>query len=259
MLTYTYDGTLEGLLCCVFAIYERHEVPDEVVEESQLQFSFDQQLHTIETRLEQADRVWCGIGRRMGSGAQLKIRGVFLTSDPQKATKICRWILKGFKVGKRIYSDITSEVGEPVEALYRRIGREQNQMIQFARFEQKENGVWFAKIKPIDSVVPLIMDHFAARFNIQPFIIYDERHHLAGIYDRQQWYLAQTGELNLLEDSAEETRYQELWRTFYDAIAIKERLNPKLRQNLLPKRFWGNMVELRPSVAQSDGAKLRSL
>jgi len=245
MLTYTYDGTLEGLLCCIYVIYERREVPDEIAEESQLQFSFDQQLVRIETRLDQAGRVWDGIGRRMGKGAQLKIRGVFLASDPLKAIKLCRWILKGFKVGKRLYSDITSEVGEPVEALYRRVAREQNQMIQFARFERKDNGVWFAKIKPEHSVVPLIMDHFAARFNIQPFIIYDERHHLAGIYDRKQWYLAQTGDLDLPEDSADEAGYQELWRTFYDAIAIKERFNPKLRQNLMPQRFWGNMTELR--------------
>jgi probable DNA metabolism protein len=247
MVTYAYDGTLEGLLCCIFVIYERREVPDEVVEESQLQFSFDQRITAIETRAEQADRVWVGIGRRMGSGAQLKIRGVFLASDPQKATKLCRWILAGFKIGKRIYADITSEVGEPVEALYRRVGREQNQMIQFIRFAQKDNGVWFAKIDPEHSVVPLIMDHFAARFNIQPFVIYDERHHLAGIYDRQQWYLADTGELHLSADSAEEQRYQELWRTFYDAIAIKERFNPKLRQNLLPKHFWGNMLEFNAS------------
>jgi len=243
MLTYTYDGTLEGLLCCIFAIYERREVPDEVVEESQVQFSFDQILRAIETRPEQADRVWAGIGKRMGSGAQLKIRGVFLSSDPDKATLLCRWILKGFKIGKRIYSDITSEIGEPIEALYRRVAREQNQMIQFARFAQKDNGVWFAKIAPEHAVVPLIMDHFAARFNIQPFIIYDERHHMAGIYDRKQWYLADTGELRLPEDSPDEQRYQELWRSFYDAIAIPERFNPKLRQNLLPKRFWGNMTE----------------
>lgn len=247
MLTYLYDATLEGLLCAIFVMYERREVPDEVVEATRVQFSFDQRLVSIKTRPEQADRVWAGIGRRMGSGAQLKIRGVFLASDPEKATKLCRWILKGFRVGKRLYSDITSEVGAPVEALYRLVAREQNQMIQFARFAQKENGVWFAKIKPINSVVPLIMDHFAARFNIQPFIIYDERHHLAGIYDCRQWYLADTGELVVLTDAPDEQRYQELWRTFYDAIAIKARFNPSLRQNLLPKRFWGNMTEFQRS------------
>jgi probable DNA metabolism protein len=256
MLSYVYDGTLEGLLCCVFVIYERREVPDEIALESQVQFSFDQQITVIETRPEQADRVWAGIGKRMGSGAQLKISGVSLASDPDKATLLCRWILKGFKVGKRIYADITSEVGAPIEALYRRVGREQNQMIQFIRFAQKDNGVWFAKIKPEHSVVPLIMDHFAARFNIQPFIIYDERHHQAGIYDRNQWHLVDTGALHLLADAPGEAAYQELWRTFYDAIAIKERFNPKLRQNLLPKRFWGNMCELN-RTAKTKGLLLR--
>jgi len=59
MLTYTYDGTLEGLLCCIFVIYERHEVPDEIVEEPQLQFSFDQ--HCARSRR--------ALSRPTGSGA----------------------------------------------------------------------------------------------------------------------------------------------------------------------------------------------
>ncbi len=33
------------------------------------------------------------------------------------------------------------------------------------------------------------MNHFAARFNIQPFIIYDENHHVAGVYDGEDWSL----------------------------------------------------------------------
>ena len=43
--------------------------------------------------------------------------------------------------------------------------------------------------------------------------------------------------------SAEEERYRELWKSFYDTIAIKERYNPRCRMTMMPKRYWGHMTE----------------
>jgi probable DNA metabolism protein len=42
----------------------------------------------------------------------------------------------------------------------------------------------------------------------------------------------------------EETLYKDLWKKFYKTIAIKERENLKLRQNLMPKRYWENLTEM---------------
>ncbi len=43
--------------------------------------------------------------------------------------------------------------------------------------------------------------------------------------------------------SAEEERYRELWKGFYDTIAIKERHNPRCRMTMMPKRYRGHMTE----------------
>ena len=42
----------------------------------------------------------------------------------------------------------------------------------------------------------------------------------------------------------EELCWQNLWKVFYRTIAVEGRRNPKLRQNLCPKRFWPLMTEL---------------
>ena len=42
-----------------------------------------------------------------------------------------------------------------------------------------------------------------------------------------------------------EHTYQRLWKAFYDALAIEERRNEKLRMQHCPKRFWENMTELK--------------
>ena len=63
-------------------------------------------------------------------------------------------------------------------------------MRQFVRFQHLAGegaDVWFARVNPKASVVPLIMDHFVERLGVQPFIIYDEVHHLAGVYDGGDW------------------------------------------------------------------------
>ena len=53
----------------------------------------------------------------------------------------------------------------------------------------------------------------------------------------------QADSLELPEPSEEETRFRELWRLFYDTIAVEGRINPKLRRGNMPMRYWQNMTE----------------
>jgi hypothetical protein len=82
---------------------------------------------------------------------------------------------------------ILEELANPAVAdllrLVKHAGNESERMRQFVRFSHLENGVWFARVNPNANVVPLIMGYFAARLNDQPFIIYDEVHNLAGVYE----------------------------------------------------------------------------
>ncbi|MDR2407664.1 MAG: DUF4130 domain-containing protein, partial [Bacteroidales bacterium] len=43
--------------------------------------------------------------------------------------------------------------------------------------------------------------------------------------------------------AAQESRYQELWKTFWRAVAIQERKNPKLQRQFMPKRYWKYLIE----------------
>ena len=114
-------------------------------------------------------------------------------------------------------------------------------------------GLFYSHIQPKASVLPLIMGHFAARYNIQAFIIHDSRHGLAGFFDTQRWWLSPDDQLRKILNKAgydsrvslSEDGYEELWRVFYRTLTIKERKNPVCQRNLMPKRFWGDMCEQR--------------
>ena len=41
----------------------------------------------------------------------------------------------------------------------------------------------------------------------------------------------------------DEQLFQQLWRTYFKTIAIKERINPKLHRQNLPVRFWKYLTE----------------
>ena len=243
-IAYIYDGTLEGLFTAVFMTYSRKEVPYIIAEEANLQVMFGQQVFHVKTDEALAKRVENGINKKMGSNAYINIWTAFLSCDIDKATKIYKYICVGMKIGRSVYTHLSHEDVMAVDKMCLYIGNESHLLKGFVRFSKMENGVYYAKITPNNSVLPVIMPHFSDRYSDQPFIIHDAVHKLAGVYDLREWYLVETDEINLPENAEDEADWKGLWRSFYNSIAIPERMNKKLRMGLMPKRYWQNMVEV---------------
>jgi probable DNA metabolism protein len=243
-VVYFYDGTLEGFFSAVFDAYTHPIKPDIIAVEDNFQQQFDQITLFIQTEQHKYSRVYEGIKEHLGPEGYNKVKTVFLTRSPDKDTLIYHYLVHGFKVGRRIHNDLTHEAVTPIEYLFREMWRETHQIIQFARFARMDNGVYFSKVKPKHNVVPLVMDHFARRFNVQPFMIYDEANQLAGIYDMKRWYLQYVDDIDIPDCATDDRHYQKLWKAFYDAIAIEERVNHKQRRTFMPMRFWSNLTEM---------------
>lgn len=291
-VAYAYDGTLEGLLSAIFAAYANHEDPSDVVPEGVMQPRLAQRVAHIETNLMHADRVRRGLCRTCGCQAFDAVKKAALSAREDAGTAAYRFVRYAMDSQKkrdcarcrkratcsgaqgrgpcpkqrgRALSDITHPAVEPLFKVARSVDQECEHMRQFIRFEHLEADgvdVWFTRCNPRDSVVPLIMGHFVERFNVQPFVIYDENHHLAGVYDGRTWYLVRTDDpatplLFLPDRAAEEAAVQQAWRRFYRTVAVESRYNPELRQHFMPKRFWRNLTEMQedlPSLALAGGA-----
>ncbi|MCL2492189.1 MAG: TIGR03915 family putative DNA repair protein [Coriobacteriia bacterium] len=244
-VVYFYDGTLEGFFSAVFDAYTGKDRPDIITVSENYQSRIDQIIHHVQTREDKYERVYDGIIKHIGPVGYHKVRTVFLSPSPDKDTILFRYLEYGFKVGKKIHVDISHELVNPVERLKKETWFEMHRMKMFARFAQMDNGVYFSKINPKCNVLPLVMEHFARRFNVQPFVIYDENHRILGLYDMKSWYLQYVDDDFEVPDCAEDDlRYQRLWKSFYDSIAIEERVNHDLRRNFMPKRFWSNLTEM---------------
>lgn len=283
-IAYAYDGSLEGLLTAIFASYERRERPTDVEPEERLQPRLGQRVAVIETDTPKAERVLSGVRRQCGWQAELALKRAACSDEPGAGTAAYRFVRYAMDEQKRrrcehcrkrgsckgrggmgpcpkqrgrAFSDITHPAVGRLFRISRSISQECEHMRQFARFQHLRGegaDLWFARVNPKAAVVPLVMAHFVERMSDAPFIIYDEVHHMAGVYDGGDWYLVSTrgaGDLEsaLPDATADEALFAQAWRTFYRSVAINARYNPELRRHFMPKRFWKNLTELRDQPA----------
>lgn len=270
-IAYTYDGSLEGLLCAIFTAYAQREDPCDVVPAENLQVRLGQEVRNIETCLDTAIRVQKGICKTCGPMVFDSVKSASLSDDAQAGSIIYRFVRYGMAKHKphdcsgcpraqrcgglctrgqknSVLNDLAHPAVAPFAAINRSVYNERHRMMQFLRFEHMEGDVWFARCNPAASVVPLVMDWFAGRFNTQAFMIYDEVHRLAGVYEGKNWHLVKTDNLTIPDRSVEEHAMQTAWKRFYDTVAVESRYNPELRRQFMPKRLWKNIVEMQETI-----------
>ena len=128
-------------------------------------------------------------------------------------------------------------------------------MKQFVRFQKAKDGTYLSVVSPDHNVLPIVIDHFQDRFNDQPWLIYDAKRHYGYYYDGRQVihitfkdesavpFSLQNGQLNADVLSSDDQLLQDLWRTYFKAICIKERMNPRKQLKDMPRRYWKYMTE----------------
>jgi probable DNA metabolism protein len=242
-VVYQYDDSFEGLLTAVFDSYRGKQTPIGIVGQ-QHQKRLDAQYVNIETDNAKAERVINGINRVMGGNAYEKVWTGFLSCNPDKGNIIYKYIRFGMKKGYRIHQLLTHRWVMDMDKLAKPVGRESSLMIEFIRFSCMEGGVYYGKIEPENHVISLMMPFFVDRFNSQPFIIHDSRHQIAGVYDTREWFIRSAEGLTMPDYSEDEMQYRALWKRFYNTIAIKERINPGLRRQHMPKKYWRHITEM---------------
>jgi probable DNA metabolism protein len=114
----------------------------------------------------------------------------------------------------------------------------------FVRFSDF-GGVLASTITPKNFILPFIANHFCSRYSGEEFIIFDKNHKAALIYKDRRREIISLEDLPFPEADEAEEQYQALWKSYYHTVAIEARTNPRCRMTHLPKRYWGNMTEMR--------------
>lgn len=254
---YRYDGTFDGLLCCVFESYVRHEQPIDIFPEDAPQTTL-YPVRDIPTNTAQADRIRASIPQKMGPAAEYLIKTAFLNGLPGKELAIYDFIRLGYRHGTRTANMLGNEIVAELQHRVLAVGNEAHLLVEFLRFEEY-SGCLVAVIEPKHFVLPKMRKHFCSRFPEERFLIYDETHGAALLYQPYQSRMIAIDDLVLPEADGTEICYQELWKRYYQDIAIQQRYNPKCRMTHMAKRYWPHMLEVQkltpPKLQSATRAK----
>lgn len=240
-VVYYYDGTYNGLMCCVFESFEQKEIPIAI----ELYDSEQSTLFTVKeiyTDFEKAERVKNSIAKKISLEAKELIEESFLTNLHEKELHILYFMRLGLKVGRKITEMLDNEDVAALKKATLNLSREAHLLTGFIRFSDYD-GVLMSEITPKNNVLPIIAPHFCSRFSGESFMIYDKTHKIALIHKNGQRSFVSADSITPPKAGPEEEKYRALWRKFYDTIGIEGRYNPKCRQTHMPKRYWENMTE----------------
>ncbi len=91
-VAYLHDGSLEGLLCCIFEAYVQREVPEDIVRERDYQPRFEQSSFFVQSDFNRALRVRRGIEREAGSQAFGAVVRAAANDDPCAGVIVYRFV-----------------------------------------------------------------------------------------------------------------------------------------------------------------------
>ncbi len=238
---YLYDGTFDGLLCCIYHFYKDRDPLAEICIQYR-QSSFFLEEKKIVTNTKNAQIVSDAICQKISQESLYDIYYAFLSDKNGKEMAILDYVRMGFRVGKAIRCHLTDRRVKIVLDLRERTVRERHRMLGLLRFQRKKN-VLYARIEPDCDILPLIHSHFQKRISSEYWVIHDTKRNKAVIYDKKVCRMVEVSKDEIIEDKKDDY-FEVLWKIYHKKMAISERRNLKLQMAHMPKKYWKNLTEL---------------
>jgi probable DNA metabolism protein len=251
MTVFYYDKTFDGLLTAVFDAYFRKSFPDKLLGEGDIEPMFATETHSVLTQTDKANRVWTALQKKISKLACNMMTHVWLSDLPESDELLFRYICKNFDSKQSIEMNFADADVLELNQIAGKVSMEKLRVIQFVRFQKTADGIFFAPIAPMYNVFPLTIHHFKDRFADQRWIVYDIKRNYGYHYDLRE---AVEITLNSMENFVDgklnenllaenEKLFQDLWKSYFKSMTIKERINPKLHRQNMPQRFWKYLTE----------------
>ncbi|MDH6304418.1 putative DNA metabolism protein [Parabacteroides sp. PF5-5] len=251
MIVFRYDKTFEGLLTCIFDAYSRKVFPQKLVGEGEPSPLFTEEEHGVITETTKSSRVWKALEKKLPKEACSMLMHVWLSELPESDDLLFRYIRKVIDSPHNVSTNFTDDDVLEVHKIAKKVSKERLNLIQFVRFQKAADDMFFAPVSPIFNSLPLTMNYFTDRFADQKWLIYDIRRRYGFYYD-----LKTAQEVSLDDDThllsgkldeelmaKDEKLFQKMWKSYFQALTIKERFNPRLQRQHMPRRYWKFLPE----------------
>lgn len=252
LIIFQYDRTFDGMLTVVFDAYARRSFPQVIQGTDEPLPLFYDEVHPVITDEAKAGRVWKALEKKLSKDALSCLTVSYLSELPELDLHLFRYICKNIDSPVSFENNLADDDILFVTNTFRKVLYERLRMMQFIRFQKAADGTYFGIMEPQYNVLPLAIAHFKDRFADQPFVLYDKRRHYGYYYDQHEVTQVTfdeslphfvTGKLDESLMAEDEKLFQELWRTYFKAVCIRDRLNPRKQRKDMPVRYWKYLTE----------------
>lgn len=247
---YICSDTIIGIYSALYDAWKESRDKDAGIElRGRTQQRLFCEYKVVEENGEKAFQLEQMVRKHLGHNALWNIYHAILSADDDKADAVFRTMQEARRIrdSRRIMEHLANPDVAKVFELSRSVSNEAHLYEEFIRFRELENGVLFSEISPKAQVLTCIADHFADRFPLENWMIYDKTHKVFLVHqEKKQWGLVWGEEPDwraAQRVSEKEKEYEVLWKGFFDSIAIEERKNPHLQRTHLPLRYRDGMPE----------------
>ena len=175
---FTYDGTLEGLLCVYLKCISMKVRPFEVKPEFMVKGTlYESRYLYVRTNYGLADRLYRYIGQCASAQVQQMITDCFLTGLTRMEVDLYELVTRALRFGAKVAEDYETETMHRIQMAIRDLYRESQTIIDDMCF-QRENDVFVSSLNPRNKVLPLIRNRILNNPEYDDLLAYDRRHFL---------------------------------------------------------------------------------
>lgn len=230
----------EAMLTCIYEAWSSHlghkNIRLELEPVEQTSF-LDEYIH-VDSDSAKADSVINAVCGKISPHVYYELAFCSMAYEKDVLDNIYRVMILGFAYGSHVLEMVQYRDVMRNQEIRVRLGREVCRFKETVRFHEVRKSLYVAHIEPKSRLVLSLGEPFADRMPSEHWMIIDDVHKEAVIHPKNSEYY-----LRILDDAELETllrteevndEYTDMWKVFFDTIAIKERENYRCQRNLIP-------------------------
>lgn len=240
MIVYTCQPDFTSMLTCIYYAWASKEGHKNIRLETEpvgQMNMFDEYRH-VDGELDKAVSVSDAVRYKISQYFYREVLGYAGYYESDVLDNIYRMLLLGFRFGDAALDMYQYEPVMRSRAIRKSYSNEVCRFKEILRFHEVRKSLYIAHIEPKSRVVEALGAAFTDRMPSEHWMVVDDVHLEAVIHPKNEdYYLRQltSDELAvLLQTEKENDQYTDMWKVFFDNIAIKERENPSYQRNSFP-------------------------
>ena len=237
MKVFLIERNIDGLLSALYVSFVENLIPKEVQEKNIYQIRADAVYIDIPTNRQHSNRVKKALYKYGGDDIIAHLKVCLASCLPTALTTAFEYARLTLSYRTDISERFEEKCVTDFSFILQKVLHERHITTGFLRFKESANGVMYARYSPDNDVTYLVAPHFLKRLGNTPFIIHDISRNVIAISNGQNISITQTNLPANFMPSDNEENFNLLWRKYFSAINIKERINPSQQANFFPHRY----------------------